>query len=49
MPDVIDITLKRLILAYINAKNAENHALAEKLLYDINKIRTASGKDIIDS
>jgi hypothetical protein len=45
MTDIIDDTLKRLILAYMDAKNAENHALAEKLLYDINQIRTASGKD----
>ena len=49
MTDVIDDTLKRLILAYMDAKNAKNHSLAEKLLHDINQIRTASGKHITDS
>lgn len=49
MTDVIDETLKRLILAYMDAKNTENHSLAEKLLHDINQIRTASGKHTTDS
>jgi hypothetical protein len=48
MTDTTDKTLKRLIFSYMNAKNDENHALAEKLLYDINQIRTASGKNTTD-
>ena len=48
MTDVIDETLKRLILAYMDAQNAGNHALAEKLLHEINTIRTASGKNPTD-
>jgi hypothetical protein len=49
MTDVIDETLKRLILAYMDAKNSEQHSLAEKILNDINQIRTASGKHTTDS
>ena len=41
--------IRGLILKYIEAENNKDHALAEKILHDINEIKRLSGVNCSDS
>ena len=44
----MDEQIKELILLYMEAENKKDHALAEKILYDINKIKALCSGDSPD-
>ena len=44
----MDEQIKELILLYMEAENKKDHALAEKILYDINKIKSLCSEDSPD-
>jgi hypothetical protein len=44
----MDDQIKQLILSYMEAENKKDHALAEKILYDINKVKALCREDSSD-